>query len=329
MRARIAFAVALIASSRIAAGATLHVDTFDSGVQGWTGGFEPQFVAAGGAGDGGGFILVTPASKFATYNFGTAWVSNYQEIGADRVKVDMMAPLDSASPLEMRLVLFGLTSTSERWTSSAAQTVPNDGVWRKYTFLINPTALTHVLGTATYEQMAAGVVRVMLRHDPDAPDSGGTPVDAKLGIDNVELATAPPPPTPGDFDGDGDVDGSDLTGAPLGFTTRFGGDLSGNDFLDWQRNLGAPLRVSAAGVVPEPITSRLFGLAAAALGIRRCIKIASTTTTLPTHGNHDRRAVLPRHFSTGPVGVKSPSASRPRRSPARRRAVGRRARAPA
>ena len=60
-----------------------------------------------------------------------------------------------------------------------------------------------------------------------------------------------------DFDGDGDVDADDLTGGPLSWDVRFGADLSGSDFLAWQRELGSSLPASAASAataVPEPTT---------------------------------------------------------------------------
>ncbi|MEM8947446.1 MAG: serine hydrolase domain-containing protein [Planctomycetota bacterium] len=43
---------------------------------------------------------------------------------------------------------------------------------------------------------------------------------------------------PGDFDEDGDVDGIDLTHEIAGWHQRYGGNLSGKDFLIWQRHYG-------------------------------------------------------------------------------------------
>jgi hypothetical protein len=255
-------AVSLVAGARMSVGATLHVDTFDADAQGWGGGGGAVYTPTGGAGDGGGFILVYPGVHLATFNSGATWIGNYQSIGAARIKVDMMAPSTSASPLAIRLVLFGPTTTSERWSSSVAQTVPNDGVWRNYIFNISATDLVHVQGLSTYPQMIAGVVRAMFRHEPNGPQSGGDDVfDVQLGLDNIELATAPP--TPGDFDNDGDVDGNDLNGQPLGFRSRFGADLFGNDFLTWQRNLNVPVSQAAGQSAPEPGAIRLMMMAAA------------------------------------------------------------------
>jgi hypothetical protein len=65
-----------------------------------------------------------------------------------------------------------------------------------------------------------------------------------------------------DFNGDGKVDGADLADPVDGWKTRFGVDLDGSNFLDWQREFGrgvAPL--SAAQAAPEP-SSLLLALAA-------------------------------------------------------------------
>jgi len=72
--------------------------------------------------------------------------------------------------------------------------------------------------------------------------------------------------TPGDFDGDGDVDGDDLTDPVFGWEARFGIDLDGSDFLDWQANLGTG--TLAAATIPEPTTSAL-ALAALCLAMSR------------------------------------------------------------
>jgi hypothetical protein len=60
---------------------------------------------------------------------------------------------------------------------------------------------------------------------------------------------------PGDFNGDHIVDGPDLSGAG-GWEARFGDDVAGTAFLDWQRyfgaNLAAQSTASVLSTIPEP-----------------------------------------------------------------------------
>jgi hypothetical protein len=73
---------------------------------------------------------------------------------------------------------------------------------------------------------------------------------------------------PADFNQDGVVDADDLSewrsdfGPSPGSDADFDGDSDGNDFLAWQRNLGAGVAATAAGSsVPEPSASLLCCLA--------------------------------------------------------------------
>jgi hypothetical protein len=77
----------------------------------------------------------------------------------------------------------------------------------------------------------------------------GTNITNTIGGPNYPLNLLTP--TPGDFDGDGDVDQADYEEQ---WIPRFAcGDLTGSDFLDWQRNLGhTPTSTAAAAAVPEP-----------------------------------------------------------------------------
>jgi hypothetical protein len=80
----------------------------------------------------------------------------------------------------------------------------------------------------------------------------------------------------GDFNGDGTVNGPDLTdwkgdfGVDGESDADADGDSDGNDFLIWQRRLGATSGVAASAAVPEPSTAALAAVVAAALaGWRR------------------------------------------------------------
>ena len=60
------------------------------------------------------------------------------------------------------------------------------------------------------------------------------------------------PPLEADFDGDGIVDGNDLTDPIDGWEARFGVDLDGMNFLDWQRDFGIGVQpLSSAQATPE------------------------------------------------------------------------------
>ncbi len=73
----------------------------------------------------------------------------------------------------------------------------------------------------------------------------------------------------GDFNADGVVSELDLNGS-LGWRTRFGVDLSGDDLLAWQRNLGVTLDESVNGVAaPEPAGIGLYWAGAVLLVVRR------------------------------------------------------------
>lgn len=74
----------------------------------------------------------------------------------------------------------------------------------------------------------------------------------------------PSTPLAGDFNNDGVVNNADLAVWKSGFAN---GTMTGADFMEWQRNLGASNATVASTAVPEPsaVLLVLFGLAAAAL----------------------------------------------------------------
>jgi hypothetical protein len=68
--------------------------------------------------------------------------------------------------------------------------------------------------------------------------------------------------TPGDFDNDGDVDADDLALWQAGY----GGEYSGRDFLEWQRNFTG-LSAAAIASVPEPAGATLIVASVAVLSL--------------------------------------------------------------
>jgi hypothetical protein len=177
-----------------AAAAMLHVDTFDTTTQGWSGGGVPVHVATGGAGDGAGYLRVPSASNVAAYNLEATWIGNYTSIGAGRVVVDLRVP-EGMPELAMRVVLFGPDNSQQRYTSAVAQTVPADGMWHEYKFSLASADLvpTQVFNPPlTHSQIMGNVQRVMLRHDPGAPSHGAESIFGEIHVDNVELAVPEP-----------------------------------------------------------------------------------------------------------------------------------------
>jgi hypothetical protein len=81
----------------------------------------------------------------------------------------------------------------------------------------------------------------------------------------------------GDFNGDGRVNGVDLNDPAKGWKARFGADLTGADFLVWQRHVGlGRASLAASTATPEPATGLLALVSVAAWrAARRRVKMAS------------------------------------------------------
>ncbi|MEM8944909.1 MAG: SGNH/GDSL hydrolase family protein [Planctomycetota bacterium] len=84
--------------------------------------------------------------------------------------------------------------------------------------------------------------------DETHPNSAGN-VDIAEKLAPSFLAILAPP---GDFNLDGKVDAADLVAPTDGWLARYGINLFGNDFLDWQQHLQPQFEVSAAEQLPEP-----------------------------------------------------------------------------
>jgi len=84
--------------------------------------------------------------------------------------------------------------------------------------------------------------------------------------DDFTIQSSAVPTLPSDFNGDGNVDGIDLTDPIVGWESRFGVDLDGQDFLVWQQQFGNSGAPSASAIsTPEPTTAclLLMGIVAA------------------------------------------------------------------
>jgi hypothetical protein len=253
----------LLAASTLAVDAAeLHTDTFQSGtLLGWTSGAVVTLEADGGpAGEGDAFIQVAPLTNLAVHNSTAIWTGDLATLSASTITVDLMNAIGS-DPLQMRVVLFGPDTTDNRWTSAVAASLPADGVWRSYSFSLAEADVTRVLGSGAYAQMMADVVRVMLRHDPGSPSSGGTLVSATLGVDNVRLA-GPAMSIPGDYTGDGNIDQADYDAWVTAFGTSEESPADGNedgvvgaaDYVLWRNRYeeNEPGQSAHLHLIPEP-----------------------------------------------------------------------------
>lgn len=164
----------------------LFSDFEDNTLQGWEGGASPTNVTTGGpAGTNDNFLRIGNGGQLATFNMSSVY-SGVIAADVDMVLVDMMRPASDTGSLDMRLVLFG-PGTSNRWTSTTAHVVRNDGVWRTYAFSLREQDLTQVAGTGSYAALTVAVDRTMFRHDPGPPSATGTAVSGTLGLDNIEF----------------------------------------------------------------------------------------------------------------------------------------------
>lgn len=128
-----------------------------------------------------------PANRLAVFNTSVAGTIGSNVTG---ITVDMMRPTGQGA-IDMRLVLFG-PGTSNRWTTTLAQSIPGDGVWRRYSYSILEQDLTQTLGLNTYDELTLNLSRMMFRYDAGAPSATGT-VGA-TGVLNIDNVTAVPEP---------------------------------------------------------------------------------------------------------------------------------------
>jgi len=175
-------------STSAAISAGLVSDFEDGTTQNWSGGSSPVNITTGGStGAGDNFLQIGDGGNMATFN---TILSGAIDSAVTGFQVDLMRPSSDVGALDIRLVLFG-PGTGNRWTSTTAEVVPNDDVWRTYTFPLLESDLTQVQGADTYANLSSTVNRVMFRHDPDTPSANGGIVSGTLGIDNVTAVPEP------------------------------------------------------------------------------------------------------------------------------------------
>lgn len=165
-------------------------DFEDATTQGWSGGASPTNMPTDGpVGSGDHWLQIGNGGNLAVFNTGLGGPADPSVTG---FTVDMMRPDNDPVALEMRLVLFG-PDIGNRWTTVDEVIVPNDGVWRNYSFSMEEADLTQVSGSSTYASLIANVDRVMFRYDPDPASNDGTSVSGTIGLDNIVGIAIPEP----------------------------------------------------------------------------------------------------------------------------------------
>ncbi len=182
---------ALLLSSQPAAALSLGLisDFEDGSLQGWDPLRGNTANRPGGPAGSTRFLEVSVSSsaRLAAFNAGLGFTI---DAGVTDILIDMQRPAGQ-SPLEMRMVLFG-PGTGNRWTSTFAQLVPGDGVWRTYSFSVLEADLTRVAGAGTYTDLTNNFNRLMFRWDAGGPSAGGTPgASGTIGWDNITAVPEP------------------------------------------------------------------------------------------------------------------------------------------
>lgn len=171
-----------------------QVDDFEDGtVMNWGGGVAPPVnVASGGpAGASDNYLQISAVNDRIGTRNQTQWLGNWLAEAVTAVEMDFRNA--SGTELAMRIMVLG--GSGEPYTSTIAFTVPSDGAWHHAVFGVSLADMTNVGGgTLDIDTTLADVVRLLIRHDPGAPDGpggGGTDVTAILGIDNIRAAPEP------------------------------------------------------------------------------------------------------------------------------------------
>jgi hypothetical protein len=121
------------------------------------------------------------------------------------------------------------------------QNVIADGQWHLYQWNFQDAAQwdSYFQGDGQISIPAVTIDAILLK------GTGNSTIYLDLVSQNPNGSLTPPP---GDFNGDYVVNTADLTK----FKSAFGANMTGADFLSWQRGLGTATAVAAAGSVPEP-----------------------------------------------------------------------------
>lgn len=161
----------------------------------WTSGADPLYLGDGGPnGVGDAWLQIqsngsfgAPGGSLAVYCSGSRWTGNYKKKGVGAISLWLRS--FSNLPLSIRVVLHS-TGSHQYGSIQTANLAPNQG-WTNFKIRIGKDEMVKLRGSKTFDQVYTNVTRIMLRHDPDPPTDGGTPVVARLGIDKVGATSRP------------------------------------------------------------------------------------------------------------------------------------------
>ncbi len=131
-------------------------------------------VSSGGSGAG---------SRQVIFNTGAAWTGDFGTADITQVSVDIRVDAASEDPASIR---FGMEGTNgDRFVSTNAVDVPNDGNWYRIVLPVADSTMTRVSGTGTLAQTMASMAESRLIHGPSNPAWQAQPFDGTVGYDNI------------------------------------------------------------------------------------------------------------------------------------------------
>jgi hypothetical protein len=264
--------VALLTASKASAITLGQVDDFQSGgVANWGGPQMSNIANAGPGGMGDNALEVQPDNRFVFFNE-MQWRGDYIAAGVTRISMDVQH--SNAFNLELRIAISRAVRPQSQgggdvYITNYSVSVPNDAQWHHLEFDVTPSDFVPgLLNSSPGPGGAAGaladVAHMRILHRPI--DGGGDDFDIKgefatgsMRIDNVR-AEAASAPQDADFDDDGDVDGNDflIWQRGLGAGTNMTGDADGDGMVNgadldvWEAQFGGAPIATATAAIPEP-----------------------------------------------------------------------------